>query len=188
MEYIELVPAPDLNAIKSAAKRSVDVIISALVLLAGFPAAVALIATRKLCGYQINFEAQKRIGLHRRSFRLHRISFRKRPDHIQNWANQYLLMWNVLCGDMSMVGPRALSPEDLSRADMLELAGRFAIRPGLTGASEFGPGETSSAIQPQHGLKYTERWSLARDLALLARAVRAFVLRNLAPEAETGAL
>jgi lipopolysaccharide/colanic/teichoic acid biosynthesis glycosyltransferase len=188
MEYIELVPAPDLNAIKSAAKRSVDVIISAFVLLVGLPAAVAVFASKKLCGYQINFEVQKRIGLHRRSFRIHRTSFGNRPDRIQNWANQYLVMWNVLRGDMSMVGPRALSPEDLSRTEMLELAGRFAIRPGLTGASEFKPGDTSSELQPQHGLKYTERWSLGRDLVLLARAVRAFVLRNLAPEAETSVL
>jgi len=88
-----------------------------------------------------------------------------------------------------MVGPRALAPEDLSRSNMIELAGRFAIRPGLTGSSEFEPGDSSAEQhQPQHGLKYTERWSLARDMVLLARAVRAFVHRNLAPEAETGAL
>jgi len=188
MEYIELVPAPDLNVIKSAAKRGVDVIISALVLVIGLPAAVAVIASEGLRSQQINFDVQKRIGLHRRSFRIHRISFKDRPRHIQNWANQYLLMWNVLRGNMSLVGPRALSPEDLSRTNMLELAGRFAIRPGLTGASEFELGNSSAEQQPQHGLKYTERWSLTRDMVLLARAAKAFVHRNLAPEAETSAL
>jgi len=189
MEYIELVPAPDLNEIKSAAKRSVDVIISAIVLLIGLPAAVAVIAGEKLRGNQISLDVQKKIGMHRRSFRIHRLSPGNRPDPTQNWANKYLLMWNVLRGDMSMVGPRALAPEDLSRSNMIELAGRFAIRPGLTGSSEFEPGDSSAEQhQPQHGLKYTERWSLARDMVLLARAVRAFVHRNLAPEAETGAL
>ena len=62
MEYIELVPAPDLNEIKSAAKRSVDVIISAIVLLIGLPAAVAVIASEKLRGNQINFDVQKKLG------------------------------------------------------------------------------------------------------------------------------
>ena len=189
MEYIELVPAPDLNEIKSAAKRSVDVIISAIVLLIGLPAAVAAVASEKLRGNQISLDVQKKIGMHRRSFRIHRLSPGNRPDPTQNWANKYLLMWNVLRGDMSMVGPRALAPEDLSRSNMIELAGRFAIRPGLTGSSEFEPSDSSAEQhQPQHGLKYTERWSLARDMVLLARAVRAFVHRNLAPEAETGAL
>jgi len=188
MDYIELVPALDCSENNTPAKRSLDVTISALVLLVGLPVAIAVIANEKLRGHQIHLDVQKRVGLHGRSFCIHRVSFRNRADRIQNWANQYLLMWNVLRGDMSMVGPRALSPESLSRNNTLELASRFAIRPGLTGASEFTPGGASAEHESQHGHKYTERWSLRRDMVLLARAVRAFVHRNFAPGAETGAL
>lgn len=188
MQYIELVPALHFHESNAAAKRGVDVIISALVLLAGLPVAIAVIANEKLRGHQIHLDVQKRVGLHGRSFCIHRVSFRNRANRIQNWANQYLLMWNVLRGDMSMVGPRALSPEYLCSTSTLELDGRFAIRPGLTGASEFTPGGGSTGTQSQHELKYTERWSLRRDMVLLARAVRAFVHRNFAPGAETGAL
>lgn len=185
-DYIELVADPGLSTARYIAKRSLDVILAALVLIAGFPILVTTIAREWFRGRQIGFEWQSRVGLHRRQFRIRRVWCGLGTDRLREWTNKYLSTWNVLRGDMSMVGPPALSPEDLSHCDVPEFAGRFGIRPGLTGGQEFGAGRGLAAGTIE--TDYTERWSLTRDLMVLAKAGHAFVHRNFAMHAETGAL
>ena len=187
-EYMELVADPELGAIRGVAKRSLDVILSALALIAGLPIVAVTIARERARGLQLDLERQTRVGLHRRLFRIRRIRSAIRANWLHELLNKYLLMWNVLRGDMSMVGPRALSPEDLARRDVPESAGRFGIRPGLTGGWEFETGRDSAAATVGLGVDYAERWSLTRDLMVLARAVHTFVQRNVVTRLETGAV
>jgi lipopolysaccharide/colanic/teichoic acid biosynthesis glycosyltransferase len=186
-EYIELVGDPDLSAFRRIVKRSVDVILSTLALVAGLPVAVLTLLRRVARGEQLRLECQSRVGRRRRLFRVHRVHSSYRSDWLHEWMNKYLLMWNVLRGDMSMVGPRALSPEELAEHEVPESAGRFGIRPGLTGGREFERDRKSSSAARKPGNVYTEHWSLIRDLVVLARAFRAFVQRHGVTHAETGA-
>src|SRR5439155_1381343 len=82
-------------------------------------------------------------------------------------------LWNVLCGDMSFVGPRPERPEfvrDFER-DIQGYAERFKVRPGLTGYAQVnGEYHTSPATKLKYDLAYIYNRSLWLDglLALFA--------------------
>lgn len=88
-------------------------------------------------------------------------------------------LWNVLKGDMSMVGPRPERPEFVERfsADMRWYRYRLRIKPGLTGrAQALGlRGMTPLDTRVDQDNWYIENWSLALDLQILAGTVLAVV-------------
>ena len=78
-------------------------------------------------------------------------------------------LWNLLKGDMTLVGPRPEIPEMLQyyRGEMLEV---FRVRPGITGAAQVsGRGELSIAEAIRIDVKYLRRRTLWSDLAVIAR-------------------
>ncbi|SCE40164.1 MULTISPECIES: exopolysaccharide biosynthesis polyprenyl glycosylphosphotransferase [unclassified Streptomyces] len=80
---------------------------------------------------------------------------------------------NVLRGDMSLVGPRPPLPDEAARYDERELR-RLAVRPGLTGLWQVsGRSDLTWQETVRLDLWYVDNWSLAMDLGLLARTVRA---------------
>lgn len=80
---------------------------------------------------------------------------------------------NVLRGDMSLVGPRPPLPEEVSRYDERELR-RLAVRPGLTGLWQVsGRSDLSWQETVSLDLWYVDNWSVATDMGLIARTVRA---------------
>jgi exopolysaccharide biosynthesis polyprenyl glycosylphosphotransferase len=85
-------------------------------------------------------------------------------------------LWNVLRGDMSLVGPRPHPVDDCERYDIEHLR-RLDVKPGLTGlwqvtARQDPSFETNMAMD----LDYIENWSLWLDLKIALRTVPA-VLR-----------
>jgi lipopolysaccharide/colanic/teichoic acid biosynthesis glycosyltransferase len=86
-------------------------------------------------------------------------------------------LWNVLRGDMSLVGPRPLLPEYLGRYTT-EQARRHAVRPGITGLAQVrGRNALSWPEKLALDVEYVDRASLALDLRILAGTV-ACVLRR----------
>jgi lipopolysaccharide/colanic/teichoic acid biosynthesis glycosyltransferase len=87
-------------------------------------------------------------------------------------------LWNVLTGEMSLVGPRPLPVRDVGRFVEPWLMRRFSVRPGVTclwqisGRSNVGF-ERWIALD----LEYIDRWSLGLDFTILLRTVPA-VLRG----------
>ncbi|WP_103536800.1 exopolysaccharide biosynthesis polyprenyl glycosylphosphotransferase, partial [Streptomyces sp. B188M101] len=80
---------------------------------------------------------------------------------------------NVLLGHMSLVGPRPPLPEEASRYDEREHR-RLAVKPGLTGLWQVsGRSDLSWQETVSLDLWYVDNWSVAADLGLLARTVRA---------------
>jgi lipopolysaccharide/colanic/teichoic acid biosynthesis glycosyltransferase len=83
--------------------------------------------------------------------------------------------WNVLRGEMSLVGPRPLQMRDTAILEQMEpdaYARRLTVLPGLTGAWQVGGrSETDSLGMLRLDLDYIERWSLWRDLGILCRTV-----------------
>ncbi len=80
---------------------------------------------------------------------------------------------NVLRGDMSLVGPRPPLPDEVSRYDERELR-RLAVRPGLTGLWQVsGRSDLSWQETVSLDLWYVDNWSVATDLGLMARTLRA---------------
>jgi lipopolysaccharide/colanic/teichoic acid biosynthesis glycosyltransferase len=87
-------------------------------------------------------------------------------------------LWNVLRGEMSLVGPRPLLVHYLATYTPEE-ARRHDVRPGITGWA---------AVNGRHAIRFKERlaldvwyvdhWSLALDLRILARTVAQVALRK----------
>ncbi len=80
-------------------------------------------------------------------------------------------LWNVLCGDMSLVGPRPLLMRYLGRYSA-EQARRHEVKPGLTGWAQVnGRNAISWEEKFQYDVWYVDHQSLALDLRILARTV-----------------
>jgi exopolysaccharide biosynthesis polyprenyl glycosylphosphotransferase len=82
---------------------------------------------------------------------------------------------NVLGGSMSLVGPRPPLPGEVARYDT-SVSRRLLVKPGLTGLWQISgrsdlPWEESVRLD----LRYVENWSLAMDLLILVKTVRAVV-------------
>lgn len=89
-------------------------------------------------------------------------------------------LFNVLLGDMSMVGPRPHMPEATAAGHLYfdavpEYAARHRVRPGITGWAQVngwrGPTETLHQIEQRvaHDLYYIENWSFALDISILVK-------------------
>ena len=81
-------------------------------------------------------------------------------------------LWNVLRGEMSIVGPR---PDLVAQADRYTDADRrrLAMRPGITGWSQVqGRDEIPWPVRFRQDAWYVEHWSLLLDVKILARTLR----------------
>ncbi|MGH8791312.1 MAG: sugar transferase [Stackebrandtia sp.] len=86
-------------------------------------------------------------------------------------------LWNVLRGDMSLVGPRPPLPSEVAvYPDYVHR--RLAVKPGLTGLWQIsGRSDLPWEEAVRLDLRYVEHWSLSLDLVILARTCTA-VLRS----------
>ena len=180
-------------------KRAFDIALSSLGLAASSPlwAAIALAVWLEDRGPILY--AQDRVGLNGRTFRA--LKFRSMvadaesaSGPVQAVANDPRVtrvgrvlratamdelpqLLNILKGDMSFVGPRALRPNErearggagaVALAAIPGYAERHAVRPGLTGLTQvFLPGETPRRRKFRYDLLYIRRRSFALDLRLI---------------------
>ncbi len=85
--------------------------------------------------------------------------------------------WNILRGEMSVVGPRPEQPHyvDELRASIPYYNTRLSVRPGLTGWAQvnfgYGSGVEGSMVKLSYDLYYIKRQSVALDLLIMARTV-----------------
>jgi lipopolysaccharide/colanic/teichoic acid biosynthesis glycosyltransferase len=92
-------------------------------------------------------------------------------------ADELPQLWNVLLGDMSLVGPRPLPTIE---ADLLDLTGRQRLlaRPGITcfwQLSNRHAEDSGFSDWLAKDLAYIHDWSLWRDVVILARTAQAVV-------------
>lgn len=86
-------------------------------------------------------------------------------------------LWNIVRGDMALVGPRPALPDEVDRYDDV-VRRRLAVKPGLTGLWQVS-GRSDLDWDTSVGLDiyYVDNWSLGLDARILARTLPA-VLRH----------
>jgi exopolysaccharide biosynthesis polyprenyl glycosylphosphotransferase len=87
-------------------------------------------------------------------------------------------LWNVLKGDMSLVGPRPPLQSEVERYEH-RVNRRLLIKPGITGLWQIsGRSNMSWDEAVKLDLYYVENWSITSDLLILLRTVKAVVTRK----------
>ncbi|MFZ1693310.1 MAG: sugar transferase [Flavobacteriales bacterium] len=179
-------------------KRVFDIAASALALLVLAPALLVIATLVKLSGPGPIFFTQERIGKHGKPFRI--VKFRSmvcnaeqngpqlssatdpRITGIGRWLRRTRMdelpqFWNVLKGDMSLVGPRPERQHYINA--IMEVAPHYRhlnkVRPGITswGQVKFGYAENIDQMvrRLKYDILYIENMSLAVDLKILAYTV-----------------
>ena len=86
--------------------------------------------------------------------------------------------WNVLKGEMSLIGPRPERPEfvDILATSIPFFRARHAVKPGITGWAQvmyhYGASEEDSLEKLQYDLYYVKRRSVGLDLLIIAKSIR----------------
>ncbi|MFP5371502.1 MAG: sugar transferase, partial [Actinomycetes bacterium] len=87
-------------------------------------------------------------------------------------------LWNVIKGQMSLVGPRPALPSEVAQFDA-NLNRRHSVRPGITGLWQVEARESGRFEDlERHDLFYVENWSVLLDLSLLVRTVGGVLART----------
>ena len=183
--------------IGAALKRALDLFAAALGIVALIPGmALVAVAIAADMGRPVLFR-QHRPGLHGRPFTL--LKFRtmrnaadgegrpladgERLTRLGRFLRSTSLdelptLWNVLRGDMSLVGPRPLLMEYLPLYNE-EQRRRHEVRPGITGLAQ-ARGRNALSWQEKFALdiEYVENQSLALDLKILALTLKKVVARE----------
>jgi exopolysaccharide biosynthesis polyprenyl glycosylphosphotransferase len=192
------------------AKRVFDVTCASVALLVSAPvAAVIALAVRLSSPGPVLFR-QRRIGQDGREFEL--LKFRSMHVHhdgstswtatssdqttVGRWLRRTSLdelpqLWNVLRGDMSLVGPRPERPHfvDLFREEIPGYWDRHRLPVGLTGWAQvhgLKGDDTSLDERARFDNVYVESWSLWLDVVVLLRTVATVVRSALGTSDETG--
>lgn len=156
----------------------------------------AALATRFTIGSPVFF-SQVRPGLHGRPFKIFKLRTMSNargpdgallPDDARLTSLGRLLrstsidelpqMWNVLKGDLSLVGPRPLLMEYLPLYSS-EQARRHDVMPGITGWAQIN-GRNALTWEEKFTLDvwYVDHWSLWLDLRILAKTAQRVLLRD----------
>jgi lipopolysaccharide/colanic/teichoic acid biosynthesis glycosyltransferase len=84
-------------------------------------------------------------------------------------------LWNVLRGDMSLVGPRPALPREVETYDVWHRR-RLSMKPGITGLWQVSARRAPDFdTWAQLDLSYIDRWSLWLDVKILARTLPAAI-------------
>ena len=172
-------------------KRAMDVMGSALLLLLTSPIMlICAIGVRLSSPGPILFR-QERIGRRKKPFTMYKFrSMRVNDSETTGWSSnrdsrktkfgailrkfsldEFPQFFNVLKGDMSLVGPRPEVPHyvELFKEEVPLYMVKHQVRPGITGWAQVNDfrGDTSIKGRVEHDIYYIEHWSLLFDLKIL---------------------
>lgn len=182
-------------------KRTFDIVFSASVLVIASPVMALLAVLVKITSPGPVFYVQERVGLDGVAFRL--IKFRsmrvdaeketgpKRStvnDDRKTWIGKILRrtsldelpqFWNVLIGEMSVVGPRPERPYFVEqfRSSIPRYLERHRVKTGMTGWAQVNGlrGDAPIEERTKYDIYYVENWSLVFDLKIILKTLHAVV-------------
>ena len=95
-------------------------------------------------------------------------------DHLRRFKIDELpQLWNVLLGDMSLVGPRPCLPSQTELVEARRKLGVLGVRPGITGLAQVNGVDMSDANRlAELDARYVRSQSLSNDLKLIWATLR----------------
>lgn len=171
-------------------KRALDIIIAASVLFLLSPLFLSVAVIITLSDWGLVFNSHRRLGYKGKEFGC--LEFRTiRADATakaqvtvvggilrRSSLDKLPQLINVLLGQMSLVGPRAITKEELSRYGEHAYA-YMAVRPGLTGPWQTsGRNDVSYQNRVSLDVEYLSKWTLALDFAIMAKTLSALLSRQ----------
>ena len=208
-----MLPRPLQRRPARAVKRGFDILVSLGALTALSPllllvaAAVRFSGPRPFVGNRPILFRQIRVGLDGREFAMFKFrSMVPNDDGDRTWSvvgdpritkvgaflrrtglDEAPQLWNVLRGDMSLVGPRPERPliADVFAASIPEYQSRHRVRVGITGWAQVNGlrGDTSIVDRARLDNYYVATWSLVGDITILMRTA-ALLVRHTIPHRE----
>jgi exopolysaccharide biosynthesis polyprenyl glycosylphosphotransferase len=148
---------------------------------------------------------QQRIGLHNKPFQMYKfrsMRMQSPEDEKKGWTtkgdprvtkvgafirktslDELPQLFNVLKGDMSLVGPRPERPQyvDKFKEEIPRYMVKHQVRPGMTGWAQVNGyrGDTSIKKRIEYDIYYIENWTLGFDIRILFRTIfHGFVNKN----------
>ena len=184
---------PLTNTFNSIIKRAMDIVgsIVAIVLFSPVMLVTAILVKTTSKGPLIY--AQERVGLHNKPFRMYKFRSMEVQDPKEEkrcWTvrgdsrvtpvgrfirmtsiDELPQLFNVLKGDMSLVGPRPERPlfVEKFREEIPRYMVKHQVRPGMTGWAQINGyrGNTSIRKRIDHDLYYIENWTVGLDIKIL---------------------
>ena len=178
-----------------ALKRAFDVVASAVGLVALSPLMLGMALVIRCTSPGPALYRQLRVGRNGKAFLMYKFRsmwddaertsiWTKRNDPRRtafgSWMRRYSLdelpqLINVLCGSMSLIGPRPEQPILVERFEKTipQYGERHQVRPGITGWAQVNGlrGDTSVEDRVAHDLWYVEHWTLGLDGRILFKTI-----------------
>lgn len=205
LPVINIRNVPLTNTLNRMIKRIIDIIgsVFALIIFSPIMLVVAVLVKKSSPG-PILF-AQERIGLSNKPFKMYKFRSMGVQDpkkEQKQWTtkndarvtpigkiirktslDELPQFWNVLRGDMSLIGPRPERPlfVEKFKEEIPRYMIKHQVRPGITGWAQVNGfrGNTSIRGRIEHDLYYIENWSLGLDIKILFLTVfKGFVNKN----------
>ncbi len=184
---------PLTNTLNAFAKRILDMVGSALGLLILSPLLLILAVLVKTTSKGPVIFKQERVGLHNKPFQMYKFrTMEVQSEAVEKagWTvkndprvtkigrllrrtsmDELPQLWNILKGDMSIVGPRPERPQFVERfrEEIPRYMIKHQVRPGLTGWAQVNGyrGDTSIRRRIDCDLYYIENWSMALDIKII---------------------
>ena len=205
LPVINIRHVPLSNTFNMMVKRAMDIVGSlfCIVLFSPIMAVTALLI--KLTSPGPLIFTQERVGLHNQPFKMYKfrsMEVQTKEEEKKGWTvkndprvtpigkiirktsiDELPQFFNVLKGDMSLVGPRPERPQFVEkfREEIPRYMIKHQVRPGITGWAQINGyrGNTSIKKRIEHDLYYIENWTVGLDIKiLLMTPIKGFVNKN----------
>lgn len=203
MPLIDTRYVPLDDALNAAFKRTFDIVFSVLVLVLLSPVFALIAVAVKLSSPGPILFKQERSGRNRRIFTMYKFrTMQYEPGNVDDgWTipndprrtnfgrflrksslDELPQFWNVLIGDMSVIGPRPERPRfvDKLREEIPRYMVKHRVRPGITGWAQVHGwrGDTSIVTRIQYDIEYIETWSFGMDMSILVRTLKSGLINT----------
>lgn len=196
---------PLSNTFHAFLKRCVDIVGSIVCIILFSPVmAATAIAVKATSKGPLIFK-QERVGLHNRPFSMYKFRtmyVQTEEEERKGWTqkndpritkigrllrktslDEFPQLFNVLKGDMSLVGPRPERPQYVEkfREEIPRYMIKHQVRPGMTGWAQIHGyrGDTSIRKRIEYDLYYIENWTLGLDIKILFLTIfKGFINKN----------